>query len=46
MGVLILSEINKKIGKNSISLLLCIIVILFAFSFGAKVASGDVIIKF
>jgi branched-subunit amino acid permease len=41
-----LNKVNKKIGLGSLSLLLCIIGILFAFSFGDKGAFGDVIIKF
>jgi hypothetical protein len=41
-----LSKINKKIGVGSLSLLLCIIGILFAFSFGNKESLGDIIINF
>jgi hypothetical protein len=36
----------KKLGIGSISLLLCIIGILFAFSFGNKMCYGDIILKF
>lgn len=41
-----MSKINKKIGFGSLSLLLCIIGILFSFSFGNKGSLGDVIINF
>lgn len=42
----ILSQFNKKIGSGSISLLICIIGIVFAFSFGDKGSLGDVILRF
>ena len=41
-----MSKDNKKIGLGSLSLLLCIIGMLFVSSFGDKGAFGDVIIKF
>jgi len=41
-----LSKVNKKIGLGSLSLLLCIIGILFACSFGDKEAFGDIIIRY
>lgn len=37
---------NKKIGIGSISLLLCAMGILFAFSFGDRGCYGDIILKF
>ena len=42
----ILNKVNKKIGLGSLSLLLCIIGMLFACSFGDMEAFGDVIIRF
>ena len=41
-----MNQDNKKIGLGSISLLLSIMGILFAFSFGDKVCYGDVILKY
>ena len=43
--VLILVKVNKKIGFGSLSLLLCVMGILFAFSFGNKGCYGDIILK-
>lgn len=38
--------IKRKLGVGSISLLLCIIGILFSFSFGDKVCYGDKILNY
>lgn len=38
--------INKKIGVGSISLLLCIMGILFSFNLGNRVCYGDIILKY
>ena len=46
MEVLILRQFNKKIGLGSVSLLLCILGILFVFSFGGKGCYGDLILDF
>ena len=40
-----MDKVKKKIGLGSISLLLCVMGILFAFSFGDKGCYGDVILK-
>ncbi|WP_097026364.1 hypothetical protein [Clostridium peptidivorans] len=40
-----MGKIRKKFGAGSLSLLLCIIGVLFTSSFGDKGAFGDVIIK-
>lgn len=45
-GEFILNKINKKIGLGSISLLLCIMGILFSFNFGDRVCYGDIILKY
>ena len=37
-------QFNKKIGLGSVSLLLCILGILFTFSFGGKGRYGDLIL--
>ena len=44
-GGINLKQINKKIGIGSISLLLCIMGIIFSFNFGNRVCYGDVILK-
>ena len=44
--VLILVKVNKKIGFGSLSLLLCVMGILFSFSFGNKGCYGDIILRF
>lgn len=41
-----MKQINKKIGIGSISLLLCIIGILFSFNFGDRVCYGDAILNY
>ena len=41
-----MKQINKKIGGGSISLLLCIMGILFSFNLGNRVCYGDVILKY
>ena len=41
-----MKQINKKIGIGSISLLLCIMGIIFSFNFGNRVCYGDVILKY
>ena len=45
-GGINLKQINKKIGIGSISLLLCIMGIIFSFNFGNRVCYGDVILKY
>jgi len=39
-------QFNKKIGIGSTSLLLCVLGILFSFSFGDKGCYGDLILEF
>lgn len=39
-------QLNKKIGFGSVSLLLCILGILFGFSFGDKGCYGDLLLNF
>lgn len=46
MGERVLRQFNKKIGIGSISLLLCVLGILFSRSFGNKVCYGDLILGF
>ncbi|GAA0760320.1 hypothetical protein [Clostridium sartagoforme] len=41
-----MNQINKKIGLGSLSLLLCIMGIIFSFNFGDRVCYGDVILKY
>ena len=41
-----MSQINKKIGFGTISLILCMMGIIFAFSFGDKGCYGDTILKY
>ncbi|WP_300385025.1 hypothetical protein [Clostridium sp.] len=41
-----MNQNNRKIGLGSNSLLLAIMGILFAFSFGNKVCYGDIILKY
>jgi hypothetical protein len=41
-----MDKVNKKIGLGSLSLLLCIMGLLFSFSFGNKGCYGDVILEF
>ncbi|HVJ50208.1 hypothetical protein [Desulfitobacterium sp.] len=40
-----MDKVKKKIGLGSISLLLCVMGILFSFSFGDKGCYGDAILK-
>ena len=46
LGGINLKQINKKIRVGSISLLLCIIGILFSFNFGDRVCYGDAILNY
>jgi hypothetical protein len=40
-----MGKVNKKVGLGSFSLLICVMGILFAFSFGDKGCLGDVVLE-